>query len=186
VDSLTGESKWPTPYDTGKPIYGSPTIDASDNVIVGNGSSMDGELYYLNGSTGLHTAWSSNPFILPPQQGPLYNTVAVKGNTIYLSTIAYVYAINRLTGLTYWSFFSDSFYYTSPIVDVSGSIYFASIDMVTNNGMVHSLTDNGASFTENWSYTTGAGAYERLGPPVIGRDGTLYLSSSTNLIYALK
>ena len=185
VNSFTGASKWTR--NTGLPIYGSPTIDASNNVIVGNGSYMDGSLYYLDGVSGAPVAnWPVNPYTLPPQQGPLYNTVAVQGNTIYLSTIAYVYVINRLTGAIKWSFFQNNFYYTSPIVDASGSIYFASIDMNTNNGVVHSLKDNGTSFTQNWSYATGAGAYERLGPPVLGRDGTLYLSSTANRIYALK
>jgi len=193
VDSFTGENKWAAPYDTGKPIYGSPTIDASNNVIIGNGSYMDGSLYYLDGATGLlSNAWATNPFVpptVPPyHKGPLYNTVAVKDNTIYLSTIVYVYAIDRLTGLVNWTqpFFQTNFYYTSPIVDASGNIYCASINMNTNDGMVHSLKDNGTSVSPNWSYATGAGAKERLGPPVLGSDGTLYLTSTANRIYALK
>jgi outer membrane protein assembly factor BamB len=198
VDNFTGvANKWAQPFDTGAPIYGSPTIDGSNNVIVGNGSYMDGSLYYINGSSGIKSAaWAVNPFVPNAHpgnsEGPLYDTVAVNGNTIYLSTISYLYAINRLTGLAKWYFYKTNFYYTSPIVDASGTIYMASIiasaygsnDATTNRGMVHSITDNTTSFTENWSYSTGN--IERLAPPVLGKDGTLYLSSTANNIYALK
>jgi outer membrane protein assembly factor BamB len=186
LNSFTGAIIWS--YNTGQPIYASPTVDASNNVIVGNGSNMDGSLYYLDGITGLPSpTWTTNPFepnYYTSQEGPLYNTVAVHGNTIYLSTIAYVYAINRLNGIVVWNFHKPNFYYTSPIVDASGNIYVASItadlrNSSINRGMLHSIKNDG---TENWNYDTGV--IERLAPPVLSTNRRLYLTSTANNIYA--
>jgi outer membrane protein assembly factor BamB len=194
LNSFTGSLLWK--YNTNAPIYASPTVDASNNVLIGNGSYQDGGLFYLNGATGLlSTAWAVNPFIpdlQPPSppapttsfNGPLYNNVAVRGNTIYLSTMAYVYAINRLTGVERWQYFKANCYYTSPIIDANGTIYFSSIDARTGTGMVHSLTDTVTDFIENWVYPTNV--VERLASPVLGRNNTLYLSSTANKIYALR
>jgi outer membrane protein assembly factor BamB len=110
--------------------------------------------------------------------------VAVNGDVIYLSTIAYVFAIDRPTGNVNWRFHKANVYYTSPIVDASGIIYFASINARTSQGTVHSVIDNGLTYVENWKMDTGV--VERLAPPVLGNDGTLYLSSTGNKIYALR
>lgn len=186
LDSFTGDFVWN--YDTGQPIYAAPAVDASNNVIVGNGSNMDGSLYYLDGiNGGLSANWAINPFVpsyTTSQEGPIYNSVAVHGNTIYLSTIAYVYSINRLNGNVNWTYYKTNFYYTSPIVDASGNIYVSSItadlrNSSVNRGMLHSIKSDG---TENWNYDTGV--VERLAPPVLSSNGRLYLTSTANNIYA--
>ena len=184
VDSFTGLYKWSfnmsLPDPVTHPIYTSPTVDSYNNVIIGNGSSMDGSLNYIDGATGT-PIWQIS---YEPQNGPFYNTVAVNGDVIYLSTIAYVFAIDRPTGNVKWKFQKVNFYYTSPIVDASGTIYFASINARTSHGTVHSVIDNGMTYIENWRMDTGVA--ERLAPPVLGSDGTLYLSSTGNKIYALR
>lgn len=183
-----------------QPIYTSVTVDASNNVIIGNGSSMDGVLYYLDGmSLGISDA-SRNLWTCKPQAslgGPMYNTVAVKGNTIYLSTIGHVYAINRLNGQVKWRLKSTNYYYTSPIIDASGTIFVASLNAITNNGTIHALKDNGSSVARFWpDYDTG-NSYQRLAQPILGEDGTIYITSTvsnnnstlnaTNMhIYAIK
>lgn len=169
------------------PIYSSPTVDQSNNVLIGNGSDMDGVLYYLNGTTG-SVIWT---YPSPPQSqtgssvdslvGPFYNAPAVSGNTIYLSTMTYIYAIDRLTGIENWRYYKAKCYYSSAIVDLNGFILFTSIDARTNHGFLHSLTDQGK---ENWSYDTGT--VGRLAAPTLGADGTIYVSSTANRIYALR
>jgi outer membrane protein assembly factor BamB len=181
LNSLTGLLQWK--FNAQEPIYMSVSVDASNNVIIGNGSYMDGSLYYLDGATlGLTDAsrklWTNKPQV--SLGGPLYNTVAVKGDTIYLSAIGHVYAIDRATGITKWKFIATNCYYTSPLVDASGTIYVASLNARTNHGTIHAFTDNGNSVTRYWpDYDTGH-AYERLAPPVLGSDGTIYISSTVS------
>jgi outer membrane protein assembly factor BamB len=182
LDSFSGTLQWK--YNTNLPIYGSATVDASNNVLVGNGSNTDGVLYYLNGTDlGLSDAqrvlWAFTP---PPQGGPLYNTVAVTNNTIYVSAIVYVYAIDRITGQQLWRFSKTNCYYTSPIVDANGNIVLASIDTISGNGILHSLSS--ATGLENWFYDTAV--VSRLAPPVLGIDGTIYITSTANLMYAIR
>ena len=189
VSSFTGLEKWrrstnTTLPDLVHPIYMSATIDGSNNVIIGNGSYMDGMLYYLDGLTST-ILWQNS---YDPIIGPFYNTPAVRGDVIYLSTIAYVYAINRLTGAQIWKYFNLNFYYTSPIIDVNGKIYFASIlaqntpanGWMKNDGILHCLNADG---TINWEIKVDAG---RLAPPVLSNDMTIYISSTANKIYTIK
>jgi outer membrane protein assembly factor BamB len=201
VDSVTGTLKagWPVnlsnadpsvpPIGGVHPIYTSPAVDASNNVIIGTGSYMNGVLCYLDGITG--TILWAEPY--DANIGPFYNTVAIHGDTIFLSTIAYVYAINRLTGVKKWYYYNTNFYYTSLIVDANGTLYFASIkaeDDPNNgpqkqyNGILHCVTDTGSAFQENWSMvlcTTG-----RLATPVIGTNKTIYISGTSNKVYAIR
>jgi len=162
-------------------------VDQSNNVLIGNGSDMDGVLYYLDGTTG-DVIWT---YPDPPQSqtgssvdslvGPFYNAPAVSGNTIYLSTMTYIYSINRLTGVENWRYYKAKCYYSSAIVDMNGNIFFTSIDARTSHGFLHSLSDQG---TENWIYDTGD--VGRLAAPTLGADGTIYVSSTANKIYALR
>jgi outer membrane protein assembly factor BamB len=194
VDSFTGSLIWSfdASGNTGgvHPIYTSASIDSSDNVIIGTGSYMNGVLYYLDGLTGI-PIWSNDYSVITNTlTGPFYNTVAINGDTIYLSTIAYVYAIDRLTGTKKWYYYNTNCYYTSPVIDANGKLIFASIKAKTiggfnkNGGILHSLTDNGSSFTENWAIQVCSPG--RLAPPVLGDDGTIYISGTSNKIYAIK
>jgi outer membrane protein assembly factor BamB len=192
VNSFNGLQEWKQnlslPY-TIHPIYTSATVDSYNNVIIGNGSYMDGSLNYIDGLTG-NILWQTS---YGSKDGPFYNTVAVNGDTIYLSNIAYIYAIDRLTGMKKWKFLSLNCYYTSPVVDASGIIYLAAINANTNHGTILALRDLGMSAVDYWpSYDSGV-AYERFAPPVIGNNRTIYISSSSNLksnagskIYAIK
>ena len=196
----TGVLFWTTdiniPATLTRPVYSSVSIDTvSLTVFVGIGSSMDGVLYCLNLATGI-MQWTFPPLPLAPpaKSGPFYNTVALKGDTIYLSTIAHVYALDKSTGLEKWikPYTNLNCYYTSPIIDASGTIFFASIQAkdnpikgyLKNDGILHSLTDNGSSYTENWTIDVCPGG-GRLAPPVLDNKRTIYISSTANKIYAI-
>jgi outer membrane protein assembly factor BamB len=169
------------------PVYTSATVDISNNVIIGNGSWMQGILYYLDGSD-LSTKWSCS---FDNETGPFYNTVAVKGDVIYLSTIAYVYAINRVNGSLNWTYNGNFIYYSSPMVDASGYIYVSAIinDNIetTEAASIISLKDMGTSYVENWVLKVSDGPLMkgRLAPPVIGPNNRIYVSSTDNRIYAI-
>jgi outer membrane protein assembly factor BamB len=193
INSFTGIQIWS--YNASNtlpagvhPIYTSASIDASSNVVIGNGSYMNGSLYYLNGLTGA-LIWQKTDF-LSVFNGPFYNTVAIYGDTFYLSTIAYVFAINRLNGVTKWYYYNTNCYYTSAVLDASGTLYFGSIKAKTinqytqNAGVLHCVTDNGNSWTENWALQVCNPG--RLAPPVIGSNQTIYISATANNIYAIK
>ena len=198
VNSLTGLEQWkknlslPDTIIT-HPIYTSATVDASNNVIIGNGSYMDGSLNYLDGLSG-DILWQNS---YGEQDGPFYNTVAVNGDTIYLTNIAYVYAIDRLTGNQIWKYFSQNCYYTSPVIDASGIIYVAAINTSvyekSNHATILAIEDLGASAVDYWPPYDSGVAYERFAPPVIGNNRTIYISSSSNInsnagnkVYAIK
>jgi outer membrane protein assembly factor BamB len=187
VNSFTGVFIWKE--DTGQPIYMSPTVDSSGNVLIGNGSNMDGVLSYFDGTVGGTALWQQAYEVA---DGPFYNTVAIYGDTVYLSTIAYVYALDRYTGNLIWPglgrYINTAYYYSSPAIDASGTIYFTSIQALPRDGLavgdcvLTALTDNGpAGYIENWSCKIDAGG--RLAPPVIGPNQTIYLSSTLNKIY---
>jgi outer membrane protein assembly factor BamB len=197
VDSFTGLHKWsfdasgnipPNPMIPVHPIYTSASVDVSGNVIIGTGSYMNGVLYYLNGITGL-PIWTKTDF-LSINNGPFYNTVAINGDTIYLSTIAYIFSINRLTGVTKWNYYNTNCYYTSCTIDSNGTLYFGAIQVqnyeqfTKNDGTLHCVTDNGVSYTDNWKLEVCRPG--RLAPPVIGTDQTIYISATANNIYAIK
>ena len=190
VHRFTGIQKWlrSTNLPSGvHPVYTSAAVDNSDNVIIGNGSYMDGTLYCLDGLTGT-ILWDET--YDDPKNGPFYNTPAIKGDTVYMSTIPYVYAINRTTGVKQWSFSSENCYYTSPIIDASGRIYVASLQnrdtiygtgLQKNDGILHCLNSVNGSLL--WQVKICGNG--RLAPPVISSNGVIYTSSTANAIYAI-
>ena len=203
VNSLNGTLIWSfdASGNTGgiHPIYTSASVDASDNVVIGTGSYMNGVLYYLNSATGQPIwsksaiDWSNNDIIYNSNIGPFYNTVAIYRDTFYLSTIPYVYAINRVTGQSRWKYINSNCYYTSATIDASGTLFFCSIKakddpdkgLKANDGLLHCVTDNGnTTFLENWSVKVSSPG--RLAPPVIGQNKTIYVSSTANQVYVLK
>ena len=206
IDSLNGSLKWK--YDASAnataglpdgipvhPIYTSAAIDASNNVIIGTGSYMNGVLYSFTKDGVVNwfkksIDWQGADIFPDTQIGPFYNTVAIKGDTIYLSTIAYVYAINRLTGDRIWKYSERNYYYSSPIIDASGTLFFTSIDASvpsdTNqgNGVLHSITDTyDGSYNQNWAITVATPG--RLAPPVLGNNRRIYLTGTSDKVYAV-
>ena len=172
------------------PIYTSATVDGSNNVIIGNGSYMDGTLYYLDGGTG-SIIWDQSYNSPSPNIGPFYNTPAVYKDTIFLSTIPYVYAIDRLTGVINYYYGTENCYYTSPTIDASGYLYVASLrvrdDEVygtgfkENDGILTCLDSTDLSLIWEMKVATNG----RLAPPVLSNNHTIYTSATANKIYAI-
>lgn len=188
IDSFDGTAVWTT--TTGKPIYSSPTIDidGGGKIIIGNGTINEGTLFYLDNSDG-SVVWQKTDSELTGVNSPFYNTVAINGDVIYLTTILGIHAIDRTTGVPNWNYKNTYYYYTSPTIDTSGTLFvgamYGGADLTkSNTGHLLSLQDNGLSYTENWIYqltsTTG-----RLAPPVISSNGKIYISATDNKIYSI-
>ena len=194
VNSLDGTLVWRTSTNPILSIYTSPAIDISGNIFIGNGSNTDGYLYYLNGTTGaiIHQVQPD------PMYGPYYNNVAINGDTVYLSTIACIYAFDRTTLTEKWKYINTNCYYSSPIIDASGTLFFTSIKVPfktftegnNGDGILTSLTDiwpntdsMGRNYVENWSIIMSTPG--RLAPPVISSNRTIYVCSTDNNVYAV-
>lgn len=195
LNRTTGEKRWEFKLDIDQ-LYTTASIDSSNNVIIGStkNSTMNGTLLYLDGSNNSMTdssrkKWSiTSPTDLSANIGPFFNTVAVNDstNTLYLSTIAYTYAINRENGGVKWRYKNRNFYYTSAIIDDNNKLLFCSMDIDSKTGYLHMVTDNGNSYTENWKLQVSTAYNERLSPPVIGSNGTIYISSNAGKVYYIE
>lgn len=187
ISAVHGTQNWRFSTNGGvpleHPIFSSPTVDASDNIIVGNGSYMNGVLYSLSPSGNKNWDFSFNQQPI----GPYYNTVAINGNTIYLSTIAYLFAINRVTGVPRWTYNTNNMipyvYYSTVTIDANGKLYFSAINAINGDCDVFSATDTGSIFSIVWQVNVGNNC--RLSQPVMDDDGHLYVNSTDNRIYAL-
>jgi outer membrane protein assembly factor BamB len=78
------------------------------------------------------------------------------------------------------------------VIDANGKILFCSIGANNSYPYLHMVTDkninalkNIDNYTENWKLQISQTANERLSPPVIGRDNTIYINSTANKIYAI-
>ena len=188
VNTLFGTLKWRFSTNDGvpliHPIYSSPAVDASDNIIIGNGSYMNGVLYSLSPTNGAKN-WD---FSYNQPIGPYYNTVAINGNTIYLSSIAYLFAINRVTGVAKWTYNQYNIipyvYYSTLTIDTTGRLFFTAISALTLDCDLFCVTDTGTSFNTLWQQTIGTNY--RLSQPTIDSNGIIYMNSTDNNIYAVR
>jgi len=195
LNRTTGEKRWEFKLDIDQ-LYTTASIDNNNNVIIGSttNSTMVGTLLYLDGSNNSMTdlnrnIWSiTSPTDLSANIGPFFNTVAVNDSTdtLYLSTIAYTYAINRGDGGVKWRYRKRNFYYTSVIIDDNDNLLFCSMDIDSKTGYLHMITDNDNSYTENWKLQVSTAYNERLSPPVIGSNGTIYISSNAGKVYYIE
>lgn len=147
--------------------------------------------------------------------GHFYNTTSVNDKTIYLSTTSYIYAINRSDGRIQWKFHKSHYYYTTPLIDSSNNLLFSSLHARTNNGNLHYLkniyenlstsekdeidniysnatsdvermkVDYKYKFKEIWNIEVSQNK-GRLSQPILGTDGTIFVTSTDNNIYAIK
>ena len=87
------------------------------------------------------------------------------------------YAINP-NGTIKWKFYVDDIY-GSPVIDENGIIYFGVPGPGSDRGRIYALYPNG---TEKWYFDTD---FLIFTSPSIGEDGTIYVTSRDNKMYAL-
>jgi outer membrane protein assembly factor BamB len=159
LDGENGSLLWT--YDTGHPIWtwASPLVGP------------DGAIYI--GSDGLHTVKSVDGTLLwrNTEVGEVYGSLALgaDGTLFCGSRDGYAYAVSSADGLTQWRFeigSSDS----SPAIDGANTVYIGSHD-----GYLYAL--DGDSGALRWRYSIGL--YGGSSSPVIGSDGTLYVTGNS-------
>ena len=98
--------------------------------------------------------------------------------TIYVGSLDdNFYAINP-NGTIKWKFYVDDIH-GSPVIDENGIIYFGVLGPGSDIGRIYALYPNG---TEKWHYDTD---FLIFTSPSIGEDGTIYVTSRDNNMYAL-
>ncbi|WP_321421178.1 DUF3344 domain-containing protein [uncultured Methanobacterium sp.] len=143
-------------YSTGGAISSdsSATIGADGTIYIG---STDKKLYALNPDGTLKWTHTTG--------GSVYTPTIGSDGTIYIgSTDKKLYALNP-DGTLKWNYTVGGSIQGAAKIGTDGTIYVA-------GGGLYALTANG---TLKWSY--GAGSYT----PVIGTDGTIYVTSGSNL-----
>ncbi len=194
-----GTLKWK--YPTGMEIVSSPAIDSDETIYVG---SMDGNLYALNPDGTLKWKYATGDGI---SSSP---SIASDG-TIYVgSADKNIYAINS-NGTLQWKYATgDQIAWSSPAIGNDGTVYIGSTDgylyaivgsaplanspwpmfhhdekhtgalELTSNGNNQGNTPN--SGTLKWAFATNRTIYDSA---AIASDGTVYIGSADNNLYAL-
>jgi outer membrane protein assembly factor BamB len=196
-----GTEKWS--YTTGDNVYSSPAIGADGTVYVG---SCDGKLYAINpngtfkwsyatddpiiyaapaiGTDGTvyigsedHRLYAINPdgtckwsYIT----GGMINSspaIGVDGTIYFGSNDHKVYAINP-NGTLKWSYTTGSVVDSSPAIAASGTIYIGAVDG-SGNTCLTAINPDG---TLKWNFISGIQFGDPFSSPVIGADGTIYIS----------
>jgi hypothetical protein len=88
-----------------------------------------------------------------------------------------VYALDGATGTRKWACQLGDYVYSSPALDLSGSVYVGCFD-----GKLYALND--ATGVKRWQFLTQA-SYRVRSSPAIGKDGTVYVGSDNRELYAV-
>jgi outer membrane protein assembly factor BamB len=149
-------------YDAGGAISGPP-------VVAG-----DGTVYAIAG-TALHAVnpdgtlrWSSE--LGGVAHGP---ALAADGTTYLVTGDGQLIAVDS-DGTKTWSLALGGRAFAAPSIDATGMVY-----VMTAGGVVHAVTPDG---TPKWTLSVGGSAYSTT-TPIIGADGTIYASISSDTSY---
>ena len=134
-----------------------------------------------------HAIWTAKlavngPFTRKEFEGSTVDSSVVATNgTIYVTSGGWITAISR-DGRKEWTYHDDTPFASSPVVGANGNVYLAEAQGTYDNGMT--LQHIAGSFVVlnrkgKPSWKPDAEDYQS---PVIGSDGTVYLTSSTGLI----
>lgn len=152
-------------------IISSPAIDSGrGRLYVGASRSGDGCLYAINLSNG------KQAFRTDFAKGIVSSPAVGADGTVYVGCMdGNLYALDPQSGSERWSFTSGAYFVIgSPSVDGAGRIYVGDSD-----GVIHGLFPTGR---ELWSFATQSNI---ASAPVIGPDGTLYVTSYDSTLYAI-
>ena len=95
------------------------------------------------------------------------------------------YDTSHVDGTVLWTFQAGKSIESSPVIGKDGTIYFGSHD-----GFLYALNSDG---TEKWKFDAGPAVYDKrwdvtksiMATPAIAKDGTIYVYSSANYLFAL-
>lgn len=159
LDGQSGALKWKV--TTGNEIPSSPVIDADGTLIFG---SWDGKVYAVDGQSGA-VRWTHETGV-PLAMSP---TVTPDGVVLAISTDGVLLGLDRHNGIRRWVTTIDCYAY-SLAVEPNGTAYMT--------GSYQVAAVEGATGRIKWTQRLDNAA---IGPPVLGDDGSLYVSSPTGL-----
>ncbi len=157
-----GKTKW-TFVPQYEPLYGCPVIGPNGMVLVGD---IEGSIY----------AFDSTGTVLWERQTDAYNTQLAVANdgTIYQAWAFGVYAVN-LDGSTKWHLIISGIVLSkNPTIAADGTVYQCDL-----GGDVYAISPAGKLL---WTRTL---PYGNPGTVAIAPDGTLYIGSTSESLYAL-
>ncbi|HVU24982.1 MAG TPA: PQQ-binding-like beta-propeller repeat protein [Opitutus sp.] len=167
-------------YPAADQVTSPPAVAADGTVYFGAGSSdgYDKKIYAVN-STGT-TKWTVTTN--STGVGVLDSAPAIGADgTVYIgASDKRFYALNPGGGAKKWYFTAATALGSAPAIAANGTIYFR------DNTTLYSLTDNGTSYTKNWTFTlTGSTSDGTYCSPSIGADGTIYVGTNAGAFYAV-
>ncbi len=167
---LKGSQMWT--YKTGQHLWATPAYQESCDCLYQ--PSMDRHIYALNAKTG-QLIWKSadleGAMVARPTLGP--------DGTLYIGTFkGEMLAIDSTSGQVRWRFQAGGWIFSGAVLD-GDSLYFG--DM---KGNLYGL--NASTGVQLWTKTVGDATTPNaiVSTPVL-KDGTLYLSTETETIYAI-
>lgn len=146
-----------------------PTIGTDGNIYFSTNVSSPietGKVYSLSSSGLLNWVYDSGNFYI------LSNLALGSDNTVYFGRYDSDLIALTSDGVLKWSYTTPSVTVLSPVVDSHDVIYVSSTDNLM------AVNDDG---TLKWSATTSSGNYNSL--PVIGKNNTLHIFTTTNELY---
>ena len=128
-----------------------------------------------SGATGTTTKWtvSLSSTAVPTS----YLAIGANGAIFLATSDGKVTALNRSTGTQIWSITPGTTSGAATLAATSDGNLYA----FANNGVLSAL--NGATGATIWTFAAGSSAGSAI---TMGRDGTIYLASADNTVYAVK
>lgn len=156
-------------------LYTTPALGDDGTVYVGSGGMGDaaGRLYAIRSDGILEWAFDTN--------GPIIGSPVISNDgVIYVgSWDGFLYAVNR-DGTLRWKVLLGVRVHRTPAIAGDGTIYVRSRTSYSSSYGRLNAVDPGGFL--RWSYQLGDGE----GSPVIGDDGTVYVTSYSRKLYALR
>lgn len=167
---FVGGIKWS--YATGLKIESTTPAVADDGTVFMTSSGKEGV-------SNIHAINADGTMKWEKEVGDIVRSSIVisdDGGTVYTHSYDdFFYALSAMDGSTTWSFeIGNNAKYSTAALGADGSLYNGS---QTDN--FHALNADG---TEKWVFPTGG---DVNGSPVIGSDGTIYVNSTDDFLYAI-